>query len=63
MWLLAVFCFTHFTPDSFDLVAVNTDATKKFAAAQASGLNHEITKFGVMSYKGVQWRCCQKPSC
>lgn len=54
MWLLTVFCFTHFTPDLLNLIAVSTDPTNNFAAGQASGLNHGITMSNVISYKGVQ---------
>lgn len=39
-WLLAVVCFTPFTPDPLDLIAVS--AIKNFTAAQASGANEGI---------------------
>lgn len=50
MWLLTVFCFTHFTPDSLNLTAVNTDAIKNFA-----GFRFEPRDYGVQC--NVLQRC------
>lgn len=53
MWLLVVVCFTAFTPDPLDLIAVDADATMMFTAPQASGLNRGIAMPDVPCYKGV----------
>jgi len=70
IWLLAVVSLTPFTPyvfghlpDPLDLIAVNTDTIKNFTAAQPSDLNQGTALSAAPCYKGVQWKCHQKPSC